>query len=255
MLSNSLMKTFKEYEERYLKYSFEPYQARLRKKKVIESINKYKHDTILEVGCAMDPLFSEFDDFKELIIIEPSELFCNYAEKTIVTQNKLKSKVKIINDYLENATDRLADYEFDFIVLSCVLPEIENETEFLQKLKLLCNKNTIIHIDTPNANSFHRLLAYEMGLVNSSLELSANNANFNQKKVYNIDSLSRLIIDNGFTIIDSGSFIVKPFTHDQMYKMMENKIIDEKVLAGLDKMTKYLPELGSEIYLNCKIKI
>ena len=38
-----------------------------------------------------------------------------------------------------------------------------------------------------------------------------------------------------------------------MQECMQNRIIDENLLLGLDKMTEYLPEFGAEIFLNCKV--
>ena len=38
-----------------------------------------------------------------------------------------------------------------------------------------------------------------------------------------------------------------------MYELIENKIIDDKILDGLYKMTKYIPNMGSEIFIEFKI--
>ena len=55
-------------------------------------------------------------------------------------------------------------------------------------------------------------------------------------------------------ILDSGSYWIKPFTHKQMAMMMNENIIDENILDGFEKMIKYMPELGSEIFVNFRIK-
>ena len=36
--------------------------------------------------------------------------------------------------------------------------------------------------------------------------------------------------------------------------MMEKEILNESVLDGLYHLTKYMPEFGSEIYVNCKLR-
>ena len=59
---------------------------------------------------------------------------------------------------------------------------------------------------------------------------------------------------SGFEILESGSFFVKPFSHEQMYNMMQQGILNEAVLDGLYYLTEYMPEFGSEIYVNCKLK-
>ena len=46
--------------------------------------------------------------------------------------------------------------------------------------------------------------------------------------------------------------MIKTFTHSQIQRRKEEKIIDEEVLDGLVKMEKYLPGMGAEIYVNCK---
>lgn len=51
-------------------------------------------------------------------------------------------------------------------------------------------------------------------------------------------------------ICEKGSYFVKPFSHAQMLKCVEQGIIDENILEALYKLTAYLPEYGSEIYVN-----
>lgn len=46
----------------------------------------------------------------------------------------------------------------------------------------------------------------------------------------------------------------KPFSHKQMYAMVEKRIIDEAVMDGLYELGNHMPEYGSEIYVNCKVK-
>ena len=92
-----------------------------------------------------------------------------------------------------------------------------------------------------------------MGLINSVFEMSDTNLKFQQQRVFDLALLSSLIVDHKFKIIDSGSYFIKPFTHQQMSEMMENNIIDLKVLDGFYKMIKYMPDLGSEIFIDFKI--
>ncbi|MCV3413760.1 hypothetical protein L8V81_03235 [Campylobacter lari] len=54
-------------------------------------------------------------------------------------------------------------------------------------------------------------------------------------------------------ILDSGSYFIKPFNHSKMSLCLENKIIDEKLLDGLYKLSDYIPEFGAEIFVNIKI--
>ena len=70
-----------------------------------------------------------------------------------------------------------------------------------------------------------------------------------------METLTQLVENSGFQIIEKGSYFIKPFTHDQMGKLLENRIISKDVLEGLYKMSDELPGVGSEIYLNVKKEI
>jgi len=92
-----------------------------------------------------------------------------------------------------------------------------------------------------------------MGMIKSVFEMSTNNLHFQVQRVFDMASLSEIIIKHGFEIINAGTYFLKPFTHKQMYELIENKIIDDKILDGLYKMTKYIPNMGSEIFIEFKI--
>lgn len=63
-----------------------------------------------------------------------------------------------------------------------------------------------------------------------------------------------IINESGLEIIDKGSYFIKPFTHKQMKKLQEDNILSEKMIEGLYDMSKYMPEIGAEIFVNSKIK-
>lgn len=46
---------------------------------------------------------------------------------------------------------------------------------------------------------------------------------------------------------------MKPFNHAKMTELMKLGIIDENLLDGLNKLAKYFPDNGAEIFVNCKI--
>lgn len=48
---------------------------------------------------------------------------------------------------------------------------------------------------------------------------------------------------------------MKPFSHKQMMQCIEQGILTETLIDGLDKMVKYFPEYGSEIFINYRIKV
>lgn len=45
---------------------------------------------------------------------------------------------------------------------------------------------------------------------------------------------------------------MKPFNHKKMAELMKQGIIDETLLEGLNRLSKYFPENGAEIFVNCR---
>lgn len=247
------MRDLQTYSENYINHPFESYQVEFRKKMVLDIIKKNNHKTILEVGCGLSPLYDFFNDFELLTILEPSEVFYNKTVDYIAKHN-CEKKIEIFNNYFEDVLETVSSRNYDLIIISALLHEIGDLKSFFTRLKELVKPGTIVHIDVPNGNSLHRLLALEMGLIKSTTEFSDFNVQFEHSRVFDLKSLKKLVKEYDFKIIEKGSYFIKPFTHFQMQKMIDYNIIDIKVLDGFYNLIKYFPQLGSEIYIDFKIK-
>ena len=248
------MRNLLKYAEDYTQQPFDDTHLHFRRKKLIEQIEEYQPKRIVEISCGKRPFFQDYTNFEELIIVEPTKAFYDNASGLLKNYPELDSKVILINDYFENASDQLLETDIDFIIVSNVLQEIEDVSTFLKGLHNICSKNTIVHIVVPNAKSFHRLLAFEMGIIDSVYQLSDRNILLQQATVFDLETLSEVIKKIGFDIIKAGSSFIKPFTHQQMHDLLKHNIINETTLEGLYKMEQYMPELGAEIFVNCKIQ-
>jgi hypothetical protein len=129
------------------------------------------------------------------------------------------------------------------------LHEIDNPALFLDSLRQVCSPHTIVHSFVPNARSFHRLLAFEMGIIDTVYQMSNNDVIFQRRTVFDLESFSKLFLMCQFDIKASGSYFIKPFTHIQMDQLMGAKILDSKVMDGLDRMINYMPDLGAELFV------
>lgn len=244
------MRDIEQYTKDYMIPSFEDYQVKYRRRKVLELLENYNPKTILEIGCGMEPLFQFLDveTYDRYTVIEPSEVFYTHA----VNCAKNNHKVECINDFFGKNFSKKMPY-YDMVLCSGLLSEIEDQDCFVESFHKVSDSHTVIHINVPNAQSFHRLLAKNMGLIKNEYEKSERNVLLQQQGVFDMESLIKLLQAHRFSVIESGSYFLKPFTHDQMFRMMEEKIIDEAVLDGLYDMTEIMPMFGSEIFVNCKI--
>lgn len=241
------MRDIEDYVEKYGKTGFEKYKVLYRRNKIIEIITERHPERILEIGCGLEPLFQYICNTK-FTIVEPSKLFCDNVADLIQARDIYNVECK--RGFFEDIAPSLSK-EYDLIICSGLLHEVESPDRLIKSIADICNGDTVVHINVPNANSFHRLLGKEMGILQDVHEMSANNIDFQQNNVFDKNSLEKNVNDNGLQVIEFGGYFLKPFSHKQMYEMMQKRIVDEKVLDALYELGKRMPELCSEIYVNC----
>lgn len=243
------MRDMDSYVLNYIESPFEQYQVKYRRKKTLEIIKILKPDNILEIGCGIDSIFNYMEGYKQFTVVEPAEFFYHKA----IEDSKGCENIVCINDFFEQAVDKLKQIEpFDLIICSGLLHEVENPDKFIDKMMELCRENTMIHIDVPNALSFHRLLTYKAGKMASVYEKSEVQNKLQQRDIYDLEKLISFVDKKGFTVVDKGSYFPKFFTHEQMQRILDEKIIEPWVLDGLYGLNEYIGDYGSEIYITMK---
>ena len=239
-----------KYTKDYLNHDFEDTMIYYRRKKILEILNKYNPEKILEVGCGTQSVFDFYNNYETFVVVEPSKQFCEMIKKS----KNYNSKVTIINDFLENKAESLKNEKFDFIILSGLLHEVTEPIKMLKCIKQLCNNNTLVHINVPNAHSMHLLWAYKSGLIEKIGNLTEVAKHFQQHTTFTLESLVKMVDSVNFSIIEKGSYFIKPFNHSKMQECVTLGIINKQLLDGLYKLTDYIPDMGAEIFINCRLK-
>lgn len=240
------------YSASYEAASFEPVQAALRKRTILRFMQQWRPQHVLEVGCGMDPLFMHYDGFRHFTVVEPSQRFAAHAR---LVAGK-RQGVEVIEDFIEQAVERqgLASQGYDCILVSGLLHEVADPLSILKAVRTCATPRTRIHVNVPNARSVHRLLAFEMGLIDDIHAHSARQKTLQQHHTFDSQSLRKLVEDAGFMVQEEGSYFIKPFTHDQMQQLQQHGILTDAMLTGLMRLEKYMPGLGSEIFVNLGLK-
>lgn len=239
------MRDIGKYQQEYDQSPFEETMAKIRRKHVLRYLNDQKPKNVLEVGCGNYSVFNEYN-CESRSIVEPNAKFLSAA----LTDD---SKVWKCNRFLEQSMDELKGKSFDAIILSGLLHETEDPSSILGLVQQLCGSETTIHVNVPNARSLHRLLALESGLISSIYQKSETQTKLLQNHTFDMEILMELVEKSGFEVFASGSYFTKLFTHKQMQLLIENGIVDESILKGLDTLVKYIPSYGAEIYVNAKL--
>ncbi len=244
------MRDLKDYEKSYALLPFENLQARYRKRKILETVQKYRPHSILEIGCGLDPFFNHYSEFDTFTIVEPCDQFFENA----LIRSKADDRIEVVHGMLQDNIEELALRRYDLILMSSLLHEIPDCESLLRATALLSDAATIVHLNVPNAKSFHRVLALEMGLIDHLAERSQTQQQMQQSHTFDLDRLEALANSTGFKAIEKGSFFVKPFTHAQMALLQEVGVVTDLVLDGLYNLSKHFPEHGSEIYMNIQLE-
>lgn len=247
-MSVDIEKYGEQYYKDYLNEDFEFKMVYYRKKHVIELMTKYHARKILEIGCGMDPIFLSYPQYEQMTIVEPATIMYESA----VTHAKGKKNITLIHDFVENSIENgvgeLLNAEFDFILCLGLLHEVADPKKLLECVRKLCHKDTKLLVSTRNPKSMHLLLAYEAGIIPQLDVLSERAKSLQQQQPLDMEHMKKLLKCYNLDIIEEGSFFIKPFAHSQMKALLDNGIISPKVLDGLDNMTKYLPDMGAEIF-------
>lgn len=216
---------------------------------MLEILRKYRPVNVLEVGCAHDSIFNYYKDYDRAVIVEPSKQYYDKAKMEF----SCDEKIFLYRDFFEDIAPTF-EKQFDFVIVSSLLHEVDGPETLLSSVKEVCLQSTIVHINVPNSKSFHLLLGYFSGFMEKLGTLTDTARSLQQNTVFDIDALIACVESVGFEILEKGSYFLKPFNHKKMQQCLENGIIDKKILDGLYKMVEYMPDLGSEIFVNCKVK-
>jgi len=236
-----------EYQLNYQNLTFEDKLRKYRMKYLVDYFATIPSNKILEIGCGNDPIFLSYNDFDVMDIVEPGIHFYEFTKNKIGTDSRIT-----IQNCLIESSELLLKNEYDVIIIGGFLHEIDNPDVVLATVKKLASPNTFIITYVPNADSFHRILALESGIIESNYELSKNDLLFGRSIVYNFESIKSLFVTSGFTVTELDTYFIKLFTHEQMDAIIRLPFMNKDILDGLFKMCKYIPDMGCEIFVSAK---
>ena len=248
------MKSTKEidkYGKYYAATPFEDKQSDFRRQHLAKRVHRLSHTRILEIGCGLAPLAAFFKDFQHMTVVEPCALF---AEKARQLARK-NANITVLRGFLEDYDESLQNQIFDCIIVSGVLHEVGDPKAFLARIANIAKNGAVVHVTVPNARSFHRLLALEMGLIDDIYAASAIQKKLRQPWAFDMKMLHHLATGAGFQVMAEGFYAFKPFTHAQMEKLVAQKFITKRLLEGMFNMCKYAPELGSEMFVELRLPL
>lgn len=237
-----------DYAAKYLvDMAFENHLITARQDRCLEFLAAHRPSRVLEVGCGPDLLIDRFDLPASAIdmwmVVEPS-FYADEIEARLADCGKLA----LTRGYMEDRIAPLraaAPQGYDAVMLSGLLHETTNPATMLSAAHDLLKTGGHLFVSVPNARSFHRLLAVDMGLMASETQLSARNIELGQPVVYQRDTLEALVHEAGFEALEFSGYMFKPFSNGQMGGVID--AIGTDIVDGLNKLGKRFPDNAAEI--------
>lgn len=207
---------------------------------VYSNIVEFTHDAIapyflgpsgLEVGCA-NGMMTKFlsTSFWELHVVDAVEA---YVQEAMLYAHG--GTVSLFEEFEP-------EEEWDTIVMAHFLEHVEDPVAILNHASKMLAPGGRVIVVVPNADSIHRRLGVEMGLLNKRTDLNTQDRMLGHRRVYTMEAL-RADAAEIFDIVASGGIFLKPFSFAQM------EGLSDEVMRGLYQVGQDLPTLCSEIYV------
>lgn len=230
---------------------FETAMIASRRNQVLKALERHPHIHVLEIGCGLDPLIEWVPHTHAFTTVEPCESFVECARRA----GSRHPNHRVIQGFLEDALPALRERgPFDFIVASSLLHEVPDPVRFLDAVRSLCEPNTVVHVDVPNVRSLHRLLAVEMGIIPDLFEESETEKRFGRTTRFDPPRFKGQLERAGFEVVEFGTYFIKPFSHSQMEKLIDEKIVSRGIISGLEKLAAHLPDFGAEMFADVRLR-
>lgn len=233
-------------------YGFERVVVGCRRRVVLDQLISIKPAVVLEIGCGMELQYEHYlrlaGPVQKWIVVEPSLEFSSRAREAGLPG------MAVIDGFLEQslpAVEAALPKAPDFVICSGLLHEVSSSQALLQAIRVVMGNQTLLHVNVPNANSLHRRVAVAMGLIPTLDTMSENNRKYQQHRVYDFVALTSDLESAGLTVMQTGGYLVKPFTHRQMEAI--TPVLGDAVLDGLFELGRRDPDMACEIFVNAKV--
>jgi SAM-dependent methyltransferase len=235
-----------DYVTQYRALPFEGVQVRYRRRLVLERVAAHGPGRLLEIGCGEWPLFCDLPGL-ESVVIEPTPAFADLA-RTLAAD---RPEVTVVEGFAESVDPAVVG-RFDLVVLSCLLHEVPDPQRLLAAARAFCRPGGVLHVNVPSARSLHRLLAVAMGLITDPAAISDTQRRMQQRGIYDAQSLEAELRRAGFVVLERGGIFVKPFTHAQMQRLVDEGFLTPDLLDGLAALAGTVPALASELWMDAE---
>lgn len=206
----------------------------------LKKLSNGKDSRILEVGVGSGDITAMLaKNFSYVTCVDPNKKNCNSLIKQL--EAKDLNKVKFVYTKVEDIKFSSAGYSH--IILQNILEHLKDPINILRKLSIYLKQDGYMHICVPLANSLHRWLGVELGLIAHINDLSEVDIQYGHRRVYTPDLLREHIGLAGLQLTYEENFYLKPLPTSMLTHL------PAKIHNGLYSLGHRFPEFASYIYV------
>ncbi len=192
-------------------------------------------ESLCELGCATGLMTAVFAETGAHIVgVDRSETYLTVARE------RCPDAFFVRDDLAEFDSDN----SFDHAVATNVIHELPDPTAFLRNCHRLLRPGGLLHLASQNPQSIHRLVAYEMGLIDHLCQISDRGTQWGTLRLFTADDLRDLAVEEaGFSLVERQGIMLKPLPNEQMAALPAD------VIDGFQRAARHFPDNCAVNYL------
>jgi 2-polyprenyl-3-methyl-5-hydroxy-6-metoxy-1,4-benzoquinol methylase len=200
--------------------------------------------TCLELGSSDGQMTPKLLlDFETVVAVDGSNTQIKRLREFHQEEISLERLVTYVS-LIENLPDVLpTQSRFDTIVATYLLEHVDNPVQTLSTARKFLERNGVLIVVVPNANSIHRIVGQYMGVLESRTDLSEQDHHDGHRRTYTTESLMADFHRAGLVVIRTGGILLKPLPASQM------EVLPRNVEEGFFKAGQEFPSFCSSIFV------
>lgn len=204
----------------------------------VELIEKHslRNKSFLELGIGHSKTIEILSEkFESLTVID--------AELDLIEKyHSQYPRVNFVNEFFENF--KFEEECFDYIGMGFVLEHVLDPKEILCKYAKALKKNGKLFISVPNANSLHRLIAYNAGLMDDIKSLSETDIRYGHLRYNTYSEWLTLFNECGWELLESNGLYLKAFSTTQIASLD----LPDSIYKSLSISARSNPEISNTCF-------
>lgn len=155
-------------------------------------------------GVWAEPLLERFESFDAVDAV------------AALIERQEKAYGARIRGFVSLFEDFQPERQYDTVVMGHVLEHVHDAIVLLRRAKSWCKTKGRLLILVPNAESIHRLVGVQLGVLDAPTSFSAGDLSLGHRRVYTQESLRSDVEAAGLSCEDMDGILLKPLSNSQM---------------------------------------